>query len=790
MTAIVIVSHSLRLAQGIEELALQMSGGKVPLAVAAGIDDPQNPIGTDAIAILSAIESVWSPAGVLVFMDMGSALLSTEMALELLSEEQRAAVHLMSAPVVEGVLSAIVCAAAELPISAIIAEAASALDAKRQHLHPNEAAATDITPEPGQSIAEQAHTLRWTVRNFHGIHARPAAKIVATAARCDAEITVINGDKRASARSLNGLAMLGIRCGDEILFQISGHDASQAIQLITSLAQSHFGESHALEPVANEPQPVQRITAEGAVSGLPVNEGIAIGCVKWFSCELPEFPLRTPASPAEEMAKIDSAIGAVLHALEQKALGPEGEIFAAHQAMLDDPEIRLQVLQELGKGDQAETAWMNVMQEVASRYRHASSPYFREREADVHDLARQVLLALCGVSEGTFATHEPCILLADDLLPSQVANLDKRHILGICLRNGGATSHSAILARAMGIPAVVKAAIASTQIPDGAEVILDGGKGQLWFDPDDATRLSLIQRHDEWRQSKASALASAAQPAITRHGQRINVLANIGGPEDVDAALAQGAEGVGLFRTEFLFHDAAELPGEDEQFRVYCDIARAFGDKPVTIRTLDIGGDKPLAALPQAKEDNPFLGLRGIRLCLASPQIFIPQLRALLRAGALHPNLQIMLPMISTQDEVAAVQALTQQQAQLLNIPQERLPALGIMIEVPAAVMIADALAQQVDFFSIGTNDLTQYIMAADRGNSAVAELVDYRNEAVVSAIARVCEAGRTYGIPVSMCGEMAGDVTQTALLLRLGIDKLSASAARLPALKATIREL
>jgi len=790
MTAIVIVSHSLRLAQGIEELALQMSGGNVPLAVAAGIDDPQNPIGTDAIAILSAIESVWSPAGVLVFMDMGSALLSTEMALELLSEEQRAAVHLMAAPIVEGVLSAVVCAAAALPTSAIIAEAAGALEAKRQHLLPCDAEAVGAAPEENLAPSGQAHTLRWTVRNPHGIHARPAAKIVATAARCNAEITVFNGDKRASARSLNGLAMLGIRCGDEILFQISGTDADQASQMMTALAESHFGESHALENVERETPPDPGVTVDGAVSGLPVNEGIAIGCAKWFSCELPEFPRRIPASPEEEMAKIDSAICAVLHELKQKALGPEGDIFAAHQAMLDDPEIRLQALQELGKGEQAETAWMNVMQAVASQYRHASSPYFREREADVHDLARQVLLQLCGVNEGAFVTHDPCILLADDLLPSQVANLDKNHILGICLRNGGATSHSAILARAMGIPAVVKAAIASTLIPEGTDVILDGGKGQLWFDPDDITRLSLTQRHDEWRQSKANALANAAQPAMTQQGQRINVLANIGGPEDVDAALTQGAEGVGLFRTEFLFHAAAELPGEEEQFQVYCDIARAFGDNPVTIRTLDIGGDKPLAALVLAKEDNPFLGLRGIRLCLASPHIFIPQLRALLRAGALHPNLQIMLPMISTQDEVTAVQTLVQQQAQLLSIPQESLPALGIMIEVPAAVMIADALAQQVDFFSIGTNDLTQYIMAADRGNSAVAELVDYRNEAVVSAIARVCEAGRTYGIPVSMCGEMAGDVTQTALLLRLGIDKLSASAARLPALKATIRTL
>ena len=428
------------------------------------------------------------------------------------------------------------------------------------------------------------------------------------------------------------------------------------------------------------------------------------------------------------------------------------------------------------------------MQALAEQYCQAETLYLREREADIRDLTRQVLNQLCGVSEQHFITTAPCILLANDLLPSQITSLNKAHILGICLHNGGTTSHTAILARAMGIPAIVKAAITPQNVRDNDTVILDGETGRLWLQPDEVTRLDLLQRAEAWRQQRDRQLADAMLPAVTQGGRKISVLANIGDLQDIEAALSHGAEGVGLLRTEFLFHESATLPDEEEQFRVYCSVAQAFGDKPVTIRTLDIGGDKPLPSYPLPAEDNPFLGLRGIRLCLAPPQIFLPQLRALLRAGKEYPTLQIMLPMVSTLEEVNAVKTLIQTQAKLLGLTAENLPALGIMIEVPAAVMIADKLASEVDFFSISTNDLTQYIMAADRGNSTVAKLVDYCNDAVINAIAMVCQAGRNNEIPVSMCGEMAGDIQQTARLLTMGIDKLSASPSRLPALKAAIR--
>ncbi|WP_097745926.1 phosphoenolpyruvate--protein phosphotransferase [Escherichia coli] len=790
MVAIVIVSHSLRLAQGIEELALQMSGGDVPLAIAAGIDDPQNPIGTDAIAIMSAIESVWSPDGVLVLMDMGSALLSTEMALELLSEEQRSAIYLLAAPVVEGAMSAVTSAAAGLSVTEIIAEVDLALCAKQQQLMPSSTAGEVIPAISPVNHCDEWQTFCWTIRNPHGIHARPAASILKVSAQYSANIIVIKGDKRASTRSLNELAMLGVRCGDEIIFQAEGTDASDALKAIETLAKNHFGEAHLLasSEIPLTETPVVSAPVDGAISGLSVQNGIAIGPVKWFTCERPEITQRTVDSPQEELSRIESAIDIVVCELADKAAGPEGDIFAAHKMMLEDPEITRQLQQRLAKGKQAEFAWLEVMQALAEQYCQAETLYLREREADIRDLTRQVLNQLCGVSEQHFITTAPCILLANDLLPSQITSLNKAHILGICLHNGGTTSHTAILARAMGIPAIAKAAITPQNVRDNDTVILDGETGRLWLQPDEVTRLDLLQRAEAWRQQRDRQLADAMLPAVTQGGRNISVLANIGDLQDIDAALSHGAEGVGLLRTEFLFHESATLPDEEEQFRVYCSVARVFGDKPVTIRTLDIGGDKPLPSYPLPTEDNPFLGLRGIRLCLAHPQIFIPQLRALIRAGKEYPTLQIMLPMVSTLEEVRTIKTLIHAQAKLLGLTAENLPALGIMIEVPAAVMIADKLASEVDFFSIGTNDLTQYIMAADRGNSTVAKLVDYCNDAVINAIAMVCQAGRNNEIPVSMCGEMAGDIQQTARLLTMGIDKLSASPSRLPALKAAIR--
>jgi len=415
----------------------------------------------------------------------------------------------------------------------------------------------------------------------------------------------------------------------------------------------------------------------------------------------------------------------------------------------------------------------------------------RERETDVWDITRQVMTALCGGEGASVDLGGRRIIKKDDLTASDTMNLDPAKVLAICLSQGGKTSHSAILARAMGIPAIVKASGCLEAVEPGQQVTVDGFSGLLWLEPDAQIRAELAERQQAWQEEQARQRAVALEPAVTRDGKRFPVMANIGGLNDVAKALDSGAEGVGLLRTEFLFQASDALPSEDEQYRVYRDIAAALGDYPLTIRSLDVGGDKPLASYPMAKEENPFLGLRGVRLCLADPGLLKPQLRAVLRAAAEQGNIQLMIPMIAQVSELQAVKALLVECRQELGLTEQDAPMpVGIMIEVPAAVLDAQALAQEADFFSIGTNDLTQYVMAADRGNGSVAALVDYRQPAVLRAIEMTCEAARQAGIPVGMCGEMAGDTAMTERLIAMGVTKLSASASLIPAVKSQLREL
>jgi multiphosphoryl transfer protein len=342
------------------------------------------------------------------------------------------------------------------------------------------------------------------------------------------------------------------------------------------------------------------------------------------------------------------------------------------------------------------------------------------------------------------------------------------------------------LARALGIPAVVGAGPALQRVQDGQTIGLDGGSGAIWLTPG-AERLELLRaRQQAWRESQEAAQRAGQQPGRTADGRRIEVAANIGSPHDVATALAYGAEGVGLFRTEFLFLNRQQAPDEEEQFAAYRAAADALGDRPLIIRTLDIGGDKPLPYLVQRREENPFLGWRGIRFCLDQPQLFLPQLRAILRAGH-ERNVLVMLPMVSQLEEIAATRRLLAQAGTELAERGEPYAAeirLGIMIEVPAAVALAETLATAVDFFSIGTNDLTQYVMAADRGNAQVATLANALQPAVLRQIAATVRAADAAGIWVGVCGELAGNALAAPLLVGLGVTELSMSAPSIPAVK------
>ncbi|WED24783.1 phosphoenolpyruvate--protein phosphotransferase [Vibrio sp. JC009] len=795
MVGIVVVSHSELLANGVVELANQMTQGRCKIAAAGGVDDPENPIGTDTIRIMMAIEEVYDESGVVVMMDMGSALLSTETALELIDPDMVENISLCSAPIVEGTMAASVAASADLPLSAVLEEAAGCLAAKREHLGEEEEA-----PAAQASVEIAADALEYThlILNPHGLHARPAAAVVGVTAKFESDILLEKEGTQVNAKSLNSIAKLGVKLDDKVRFLVAGSDAAKALEAIKELAAENFGESvDAVEAPVEEPV-VEVAKVEGAIAGIPVCDGIAVGQVVSLDSVMPEVPSREFTSADEELATFARAIDKVCAEMKaqeadaEKSMGKEhAGIFGAHLLMISDPETQAKVQEEIKGGKIAEAALMSVMTQLAQEYAASESEYMREREADVWDVTKQTMYSFDGAEAATIELEENSVIVAKDLSPTQTAQLDPAKVAGICLEAGGKTSHSAIIARAMGIPCIVKAENVLTLTENGQEVILDGKRGHLWLAADESTKSELIAERDAWIAEVAEKKEQAAKPAVTTDGLKVDVHANIGGLQDVKAALENGAEGVGLLRTEFVFQSSATLPTEEEQYEIYRDIAVALENRPLTIRSLDVGGDKPLPAYPMAEEENPFLGLRGVRLCLKDNELFKPQLKAVLRAAKENPNVQLMVPMISEVSELVAVKELIAECREELNLPVNECPMkVGIMIEVPAAVLNADDLAKEADFFSIGTNDLTQYVMASDRGNTAVADLVDYKKSAVIEAIRMTCEAAQKNDIPVSMCGEMAGDTEMSELLVKLGVHKLSASSSLIPGVKAQVREI
>jgi phosphoenolpyruvate-protein phosphotransferase len=398
-------------------------------------------------------------------------------------------------------------------------------------------------------------------------------------------------------------------------------------------------------------------------------------------------------------------------------------------------------------------------------------------------------LALTGEAAG-LSMSRPGIVVAADLTPADTARLDRQLAQGIATAAGSPTSHSAILARSLGIPAAVGLGRTLLEVPDDTPLLLDGDAGVVYVEPDDELVAEYERRAAGREEAAREARTRAAEPAVTRDGQPVEVVANIGSPDDVAAALANGAEGVGLLRTEFLFLERDSMPGEDEQYAAYNRIAEALEGRPLVLRTLDVGADKPLPYLPAQPEANPFLGVRGIRLALARPELLETQLRAALRTSAEHP-LKVMFPMVATLEEYRqARSALEHVREELVQtgtaVPEEL--EVGVMIEVPAAALVAEVFAPEVDFFSLGTNDLTQYTMAAERGNPSVAGLADGLHPAVLRLIRIVAEAASRYERWVGVCGELASDPTAAPVLVGLGIKELSANAPAIPAVKQAVR--
>jgi phosphoenolpyruvate-protein phosphotransferase/dihydroxyacetone kinase phosphotransfer subunit len=780
---LVVVSHSRALARAAVALAAEMLHGRpVSIEVAAGLDDTT--FGTDAVSIKDAIERVDGPAGVVVLMDLGSAVLSTELALDLIADPSvRERVTLSPAPIVEGLIVAAVAAAGGASRAEVAAEARGALLGKAAHL----STALDSSPHDPQQPAADGVVGVFTVDNTHGLHARPAARLVSEIGGLDALVELRNlttGGPPVPANSLSRVATLAALRGHEVEVRANGPQAHEAVEHVLSLARRRFDEPQA-------PPRDQSVATEPAPGPLAASPGIAIGPV----CTLTSLPVDLEGDvvgePAAEWRRVVEAVAAVRREIEHlrvvtaRRVGPEeASIFDAHLSLLTDAEMLADVKTRLGAGVGAVAAWAACLTDVQGTWAALPDAYLRERAEDVRAVSDQVLRALTGQPSSRAVVAG--VLVARDLTPAEAAGLDAETVTGIVLAEGSPSSHAAILARARNIPVVVAAGRDVLAIPDGTTVILDGSTGELYVAPEPQLLEQFQLRAADLAQRLAQHLADAEEPAVSQDGTAFTVVANVGSAADARAALAAGADGAGLVRTEFLFLDRDTAPDLEEQQAEYAAIAEALGSRRVTLRTLDVGGDKPVPYLPMPFEANPFLGRRGIRLSLDHRELLHDQLVAVCRTARHYPT-SVMFPMVSTAGELLEARQVLTDAAGPAGLPPDL--HVGMMVEVPAAALKIESFLPYLDFVSIGTNDLTQYALAAERGNAAVAALSDALDPGVLQLVAHVCRAARGR-VDVAVCGEAASDELAVPVFIGLGVRELSVSPQAVPRVKAGLREL
>jgi phosphocarrier protein FPr/phosphocarrier protein len=650
-----------------------------------------------------------------------------------------------------------------------------------------------LTPQ-GSAAAdtqEQEVSRAVVVPLAHGIHARPAARLADLAKAHGAEMWVVLGEKRAKLRSPVALMSLGIVKNSEILLVAKGAGAQAAVDDVAALIESGMGESdaHAASPRAPEQAHAAKPVwlEPGVIGGVRAAPGLALG--KAVRLELAEITVSEAGDPVRDAKALDQALVVVRASLTAAAAGrgPQAAIMAAHLAFLEDPDLTESARRAIAEGKSAGFAWRRAIGEQTDALRGLSDPRFVERIADLQDLERQVLVALGHAPAETTELPHDALLLADDLLPSQLVGLDPAKLAGIATVRGGPTSHVAILAASMGIPALVACGPAIAEISAGTVLLLDADHGRLTVDPGAEPRREAQARIAERARRRAEASAQAHKPCHTADGVRIEIAANLGSVADAEKAVAAGAEGCGLLRTEFLFLERETPPTEEEQAAVYGAIAKVLEPRPLVIRTLDIGGDKPAAYLPIPHEENPALGLRGIRVGLWQPDLLRRQLRAILRSVP-ATQCRIMLPMIASLSEFRRVRILLDEIRAELGMTAKT--ELGIMVETPAAAVTADILAAEADFLSVGTNDLSQYTLAMDRGNASVAAEIDALHPAVLRLIAQAAQGGALHNRWTGVCGGLASDLAAVPILIGLGVRELSATAGQIADIKALIAGL
>lgn len=640
------------------------------------------------------------------------------------------------------------------------------------------------------------------IPNKTGLHARPAAVLASVAKSFKSELKLQLNDRTANARSITAIMALEASRGDKVVIVAKGADAKEAVAKLSKLIADGLGDEGCCPAPApattttdklSEPPPQRRSANPNELLGVSASPGLAVGNV--FQVQRADIAVEEEGGGVEqEKAKLTEAIAkaraqleALRAQLHAKADPAKAAIFAAHAELLDDPDFLDIANSTIAKGKSAAFAWKSAARLHAERLASLRNELLAQRANDVRDVGWRVLELLTGVSRKLPAYPENSILIAEDLTPSDTATMERGRVVGFATVRGGATSHVAILARSLDIPALAGIEPAALEIGTGTPVVLDGSKGSLLLNPppQEVERIRQRQARNEARRKED--VAHALEPAVTKDGHRVAVFANIGGVKDAAQVAGIGGEGVGLLRSEFLFMDRSAAPSEDEQAESYAAVLRALGkEKPVIIRTLDVGGDKPLPYLPIPREDNPFLGERGIRVGLDRPEVLRTQLRALLRASK-EGELHVMFPMIATLQELRDAKAVLAEESKALGIPA--FPC-GIMVEVPAVAVMAGTFAKEADFFSIGTNDLTQYTLAMDRGHPKLAPKVDALNPSVLRLIAATIEGGHAHKRLTGICGGIAGDLLAVPILLGLGVDELSVSVPSIPSVKAQIRRL
>jgi phosphoenolpyruvate-protein phosphotransferase/dihydroxyacetone kinase phosphotransfer subunit len=801
---IVIVSHSARIAEGVVELAREMAGESVRLIAAGG--GPEGTFGTDAARVAEAIAEADGGAGVVVLADLGSAEMSAELALQLIDPELAGRTRVSRGPLVEGAVKAAAQASTGSDLATVLETADRAIEASPDDGGP-------VAESPASGGGREAEVV---VRNLHGLHARPAARFVQAAAPFRSVIWLENlttGAAPADAKSINGVLTRGVDAGHRIRVTARGEDQDEAVAALVALVESGFGEEPAAEatarpasrpagaPAAEARTPTSGVAAgvrtpssgvaAGGPVGVPGSPGVAIGPIWRFEPSVGAEAVASGAggvrSAAQEAARQLRALG---ERVRSAGRVEEADIFDAQALMSVDPQLVDAAAERANAGEVADSAVQGAAEELAASLASLPSELLAARAADYRDVGARIARIIRG--EALELPSAPSIVVAEDLPPSVAEEIPEDLLLGVAIQGGSATSHVVILSRGRGIPAVVAVPGLMAAARGARTIAVDGGTGEVVVDPDESTKAEFEGRARALVERRAAAAALRDKPATTADDRRVALLANIGGPEDSARALEMGADGVGLFRTEFLFMKRLTAPTEDEQVEPYRRVFAAFGpDRPVVVRLADIGGDKALPYLGLPPEENPFLGVRAIRLAERSRELLASQLRAIWRAaGQAGVVPHVMAPMVSTLADARLLLDLRDEARAAVAATGAPLPdrmVTGVMIEVPSAALMAGELARIVEFFSIGTNDLTQYTLAADRSNPALAHLQDALHPAVLRLVERVVAGGHEAGIEVAVCGELAGDPAGALVLVGLGVDELSADAGSLDAVRAAI---